>query len=429
MSSKRETIRLVARKKHQAVLESMVAAQEGITGWSQKVLREGRVLFLGAGAIGNESIKNMALTGLGYAMICDMDVVERSNLSRAILLRDAPLGSLKAVEATRRFVELNVEETARADSFVGNANTQLGMGVFRHVDVVVGCLDNLQTRFEANRRCAMLGVPYIDGGISELMGNVTLVHADREAPCWACMFPKKLVDEETEMRRNPCAKAIEDNWATGHAPTTQVTSALISALISQEIVKCLHAQKGNTMSCEFGRSYAFDGWHNSFESINLHHRANCAFHRPFARVEETEITSEWTLGQTLEYVRDHYGPGYVLDMTPDNTFRPAGYVTTARCQCCGKPIKVNCAINRIRPEMLFCPDCSYDEQTSAELWDGTYREFELNEEMAPLMSLSLDALGVPPFHILDFYHRDDENNRIALEMTGDMARVMPHLMG
>ena len=46
-----------------------------------------RILVVGAGALGNEVIKNLALVGVGTTYLIDLDVVEPSNLSRSVLFR------------------------------------------------------------------------------------------------------------------------------------------------------------------------------------------------------------------------------------------------------------------------------------------------------------------------------------------------------
>ena len=45
--------------------------QERIQGWNQKKISEGKVLVLGAGALGNEVVKNLTLIGLGHILILD----------------------------------------------------------------------------------------------------------------------------------------------------------------------------------------------------------------------------------------------------------------------------------------------------------------------------------------------------------------------
>jgi len=53
-----------------------------IPWWRQERLAEARVLVVGAGALGNEVLKNLALLGVGTVVVIDLDAVEPSNLSR-----------------------------------------------------------------------------------------------------------------------------------------------------------------------------------------------------------------------------------------------------------------------------------------------------------------------------------------------------------
>src|SRR5690348_7153428 len=74
---------------------------EAIEWWDQSLLQKARVLVVGAGALGNEVIKNLALLGIGNVVIADMDKIELSNLSRSILFRESDEGKSKAECAAR----------------------------------------------------------------------------------------------------------------------------------------------------------------------------------------------------------------------------------------------------------------------------------------------------------------------------------------
>ena len=70
-----------------------------IEWWDQQRLAGATALVLGAGALGNEIIKNLCLLGFGRIRIVDLDTVENSNLSRSPLFRERHEGVPKALAA------------------------------------------------------------------------------------------------------------------------------------------------------------------------------------------------------------------------------------------------------------------------------------------------------------------------------------------
>src|SRR5439155_8543156 len=110
-----------------------------IDWWDQDRVTAARVLVVGAGALGNEVIKNLALTGVGRITIVDLDRVDFSNLCRSILFRDGDVGSWKAEAAARAASNLNPDVSASA--IVGDIEFVLGAGEVKDYDVILGCLD------------------------------------------------------------------------------------------------------------------------------------------------------------------------------------------------------------------------------------------------------------------------------------------------
>src|SRR4051794_40041528 len=128
-----------------------------IPWWRQDRLAAAKVLVVGAGALGNEVVKNLALLGVGTTIIIDLDDVEPSNLSRSVLFRTGDGGRSKAAVAAERAREINPEVAFLP--IHGDVITDVGLGLFADVDVVIGCLDNREARLWVNRQCWKVGTP------------------------------------------------------------------------------------------------------------------------------------------------------------------------------------------------------------------------------------------------------------------------------
>lgn len=60
-----------------------------LLSWFKKdKVKNAKVLVAGAGALGNEVIKNLALFGIGHIFVVDFDKIEISNLTRSVLFRE-----------------------------------------------------------------------------------------------------------------------------------------------------------------------------------------------------------------------------------------------------------------------------------------------------------------------------------------------------
>ena len=166
---------------HARKAESRYDRQERVSWWDQDRLRLGRVLVVGAGALGNEVVKNLVLLGVGDIVVIDPDSVELSNLARCVLFRAEDEGRPKAEVIARRASELNPEP--HVTGIVGDVRS-LGTGVAARADVIVGALDNREARLYCNRLAARTGRHWVDGAIEALTGvpparGVLRVHADR----------------------------------------------------------------------------------------------------------------------------------------------------------------------------------------------------------------------------------------------------------
>lgn len=268
---------------------------ERVEWWDQERLRAARLLVAGAGALGNEVIKNLALLGAGHLAVADMDVVEISNLTRSPLFRESDAGLSKAQCAVRGARELYPAIDAHV--IEGNISASLGLGWIRWADVVVGALDNREARLFINSACARLGKPWIDGGIEVLQGIARGFHPPRTS-CYECTMSE--VDWQVVHRRRSCSLLARRALEHGGTPTTPTTSSVIGAIQAQEVVKLLHE-----IPALLGQGFVFEGMTHSSYTVSYPISPDCPWHEPVVPVEtlssagwETPLREVWAAAET-----------------------------------------------------------------------------------------------------------------------------------
>src|SRR5260370_2129671 len=98
---------LTIRDDGDAPNEGRFSRFELISWWEQARLSRAKILVVGAGALGNEIVKNSSLVGIGNIVVADMDKIEHSNLTRSVLFREGDNGKYKAEIACRSAREID----------------------------------------------------------------------------------------------------------------------------------------------------------------------------------------------------------------------------------------------------------------------------------------------------------------------------------
>lgn len=201
--------------------------------WSSERLQEAWVMVVGCGALGNEVMKNLVLMGVGHFVLVDFDYVEPSNLSRSILYRRSDVGKRKVDVAKQALLQLN--SNLQVDTIFGDVAYEVGLGLFRRMDVVVGCVDSRWARYCIQRLCLRAGKSWVDGGILELEGTVRVFRPGEN--CYACCLGEQGLEELR--RRMPCSGVIRRQEEAHHAPTTPLIASVIGAVQAQEAIKLI----------------------------------------------------------------------------------------------------------------------------------------------------------------------------------------------
>ena len=138
------------------------------TVFSKDRVRNLKVLVVGAGALGNEILKNLCLLGVGHLCVVDRDHVEASNLTRSVLFATPTIAESivskepKATLVVKRIREINPD--IDATGFVGEI-ADFGLGRIRQFDLVFSALDNEMARLELSWACSITGRLLVDGGL------------------------------------------------------------------------------------------------------------------------------------------------------------------------------------------------------------------------------------------------------------------------
>lgn len=157
----------------------------------QDRLARGRVLIVGAGALGCAQADMLARAGVGHIRIVDRDVVEPTNLQRQTLYAEADLGKAKAMAAAERLRAVNSGITI--EPIAADVTSENARELARDAGVIVDGTDNFETRFLLNDVSVVLGVPYVYGGVIASRGMAaTFVPGDgpHATPCLRCVLPE-----------------------------------------------------------------------------------------------------------------------------------------------------------------------------------------------------------------------------------------------
>jgi molybdopterin/thiamine biosynthesis adenylyltransferase len=196
----------------------------------QRRIRDSSVLLAGAGAIGNEVAKNLAMLGVGRIIIVDRDTVEMSNVSRMVFFEKSDLGKNKAEVLARKIHRKY--PFVQTIAFRG-ALERLPLKFYLDSNVIVCGLDNVVSRIFLTQICRKYSVPLVDGGITGMNGRIHVYLPPNDA-CPVCMFPPNQYSKIVGLR-NPCDAPLEQEAV----PSFSTTISLVSSILAQETIKLI----------------------------------------------------------------------------------------------------------------------------------------------------------------------------------------------
>lgn len=142
-----------------------------ITNEEQEILMNTRVAIVGLGGLGGYVLENLVRLGVKSFNLIDRDVFEESNLNRQILSTEMTLGMRKAEEGFRRAKTIDRSVEARVFNAELDENS---FEMLEGADIVVDCLDSIDSRLKLESLCEKMGLTLIHGAIRGYYGQVAI---------------------------------------------------------------------------------------------------------------------------------------------------------------------------------------------------------------------------------------------------------------
>ena len=196
----------------------------------QSRIRNSVALLAGAGALGNEVAKNLAMLGIKRLLIVDYDTVELSNISRMVFFDKEDLGKPKAKVLAEKLMKKYPHVEIHAYDI---PLEKLSLEVFLAADVIVSGLDNVVSRIFLSSISRKHMIPIVDGGVIGYHARVQ-VYIPPDSPCPICPLPAGHYGELVGLR-NPCDAPLEE----AKTPSLPTTISMVSSIQTQEALKIL----------------------------------------------------------------------------------------------------------------------------------------------------------------------------------------------
>lgn len=218
-------------------------------------LAKGKVLLIGSGGLGSPSAFALAKAGIGTLGLVDHDLVDLSNLNRQILHTTSRIGVPKVESGAKTLKMLNPKMTVH--TYQERMTEKNADRLLKEYDLLLDGLDNLPSRYVANRAAVAAGKPFIQAGVLTFYGQSISI-LPGEGPCFECIFP------QSEESGN--APTCEETGVLGAVP------GLMGVIQAVETVKQLCGIKSSLHS----KYLMVDVLESEFTTIDLTSRQECS---------------------------------------------------------------------------------------------------------------------------------------------------------
>jgi molybdopterin/thiamine biosynthesis adenylyltransferase len=217
-------------------LTSDIDSRSLLAGYDPAVLHNASVLVVGLGALGQNIVQTLSLSGIGRMILVDFDTFEPHNATRSPFFphETGAAGVAKAPSVARRCRQVATAPEPR----IHYANTlvqRLGDAAISWCDVAVSAVDSVGTRAWLAERSRLHGKPMAEGGFSGSVVNFSLFSGADNRACYRCHNPHR---ESSASCTRYALRAESQNIV----PAIQSGASVLAGLMSEQVIQALHGQ-------------------------------------------------------------------------------------------------------------------------------------------------------------------------------------------
>ena len=214
-----------------------------------------KVLVIGAGAVGNEVIKNLAMLGIQEIHVVDFDLVSTSNLNRCVFFRKEDHNRVHKVDAIKREIQLMYDNIQIHPYAVP---IQEAPESIWEIPLVIVAVDNNEARYYTNLRCFSVNpTPFVINGAMGRTFYEVQVLKPKQTACMTCLWSQQYWE-------NMFQRLVRENCdafffrSAERFPAISVMSSLVGAIIAAEAIKVLVGKQQGDLKPQLGKSIRYD---------------------------------------------------------------------------------------------------------------------------------------------------------------------------
>ncbi len=360
-----------------------------VPGWDAGRLLRTRIVLSGAGGLGAEVARQLALAGVGRLVLADSGLVEAEDVAASGLYRPVDTGMPRAQILQARLAAVAPDLKSHV---VPEGPLALGAGVVRNADLVIALDVAPRARLVLDRWCKRSGKPWIDVSLGVFHGSFRVFDATRGA-CLECGI--------AESERRALTSSLPP--APGSAVlSTPATTCVLAGLVAQAAIKVLCPRDG--LPDPGGKETFYNGRTDSLGFRLLERRASCVHPGP-AEVISGPWSGDTRLGDLLGVARDVLGDDVRLELD-----RPIAWKLV--CDRCALSWQGFRSALTLGERDLACSAC------------GSLRRAEVLAQVAaqtPFLGMPVRAMGLP---LLPLFVARSSKGTMLLEPAGDRQAAL-----